>query len=83
MSYARSSSGAGAADLSRGLGSSSSTTSLKGELGKGSRIFGGWTEKSTGKLGIATKGFGAATERICASSEKRSKTEEEDREAWK
>ena len=43
MSCARSSGGAGAGDPSSGLGlgSSSSTCSLKGELGKGSMIFGG------------------------------------------
>ena len=46
MSCARSLSGAGAEDLSSGLGSLSSTCSLKGELGKGSlgkgsRISGG------------------------------------------
>ena len=88
MSYARSSSGAGAGDPSSGLGSSSSTCSsstysLKGELGKGSRISGGWTEKSTEKSGAATGGSEAAIEGICASSRKRSKTEEEDREARK
>ena len=87
----------GAGDPSSRLGSSSSTCSLKGELGKGSRISGGWTEKSTGEsgattggLGAATRGSGAATRGsgaatggsgICASSRKRSKTEEEDREA--
>ena len=68
-------------DPSSGLGSlsstcSSSTCSLKGELGNGSMISGGWTEKSTRELGAAIEG-------ICASSGKRSKTEEEDREAWK
>ena len=55
---------------------SSSTCSLKGELGKGSRISGGCTEKSTGESGAATEG-------IYASSRKRSKTEVEDREAEK
>ena len=67
---------------------SSSTCSLNGELGKGSRISGGWTGKSTGELGATTVGLGATTgesgeitEGICASSGKRSKTEEEDREA--
>ena len=79
MSYARSSGRARAGDPSSGLGSSSSTyssstCSLKGELGKGSRISGGWTEKSIGELGVATEG-------ICASSRKSSKTEEKDREA--
>ena len=85
MSYARSSGRAEARDPSSGLGSSSSTCSsstysLKGELGKGSMISGGWTEKSTGESGVTTGGSGAATEGICASSGKRSKTEEEDRE---
>ena len=79
MSCVRSSGEAGARDLSSRLGSSSSTCSsstcsLKGELGKGSRISGGWTEKSIGELGVATEG-------ICASSRKSSKTEEKDREA--
>ena len=88
MSCARSLSGAGAEDLSSGLGSSSSTCSsstcsLKGELGKGSRIFVGWTEKSTGELGATTGGSRATTKGICASSGKRSKIEEEDREAQK
>ena len=52
MSCARSSGKAGAGDPSSGLGldSSSSTCSLKGELGKGSIISGGWIEKSTGKV---------------------------------
>ena len=44
-------------------------------------IFGGWTEKSTGESGATTGGSGATTEGICASSGKRSKTEEEDMEA--
>ena len=57
--------------------------SLKGELGKGSRISGGWPKKSTGELGATTGGSGAATEGICASSGKRSKIEVEDREARK
>ena len=79
MSCARSSSRAGAGDPSSGLGSSSSTCSsstcsLKGELGKGSKISSGWTEKSTGGSGAATKG-------IRTSSRKRSKTKEEDWEA--
>ena len=54
MSCARSSGGARAGDPSSrlGLGSSSSTCSsstcsLKGELGKGSMISGGWIEKFT------------------------------------
>ena len=76
MSCARSSSGAGARDPSSGLGSSSSTCSLKGELGKGSNISSGWIEKSIG-------GSRAPTEGICASSGKRSKTEEEDRKVRK
>ena len=60
MFYARSSGKAGARDPSSGLGSSSSTCSLKGELGKGSRISGGWTEKSTGELIATTGGSGTA-----------------------
>ena len=81
MSCARSLDGARAGDPSSWLDSSSSTCSsstfsLKGELGKGSRISGGWTEKSIGELGVATEG-------ICASSRKSSKTEEKDREAQK
>ena len=90
MSCARSSSGAGAGDPSSrlGLGSSSSTCSfstcsLKGELGKGSVISGGWIEKSTGESRTTIGGSGAAIEGICASFGKRSKTEEEDREARK
>ena len=88
MSCVRSSGGVGARDPSLGLGSlsstcSSSTCSLKGELGKGLRISGGWTEKSTGESGTTTGGSGVVTEEICASSGKRSKTEEEDREARK
>ena len=83
MSCARS---AGAGDPSLELGSlsstcSSSTCSLKGELEKGSRIFGGWTEKSTGESRAATGGLGAFTKGICVSSRTRSKTEEEDWEA--
>ena len=75
-------------DLSSGLGSSSLTCSsftcsLKGELGKGSRISGGWIEKSTGESRATTGGSGAATEGICASFGKISKTEEENREARK
>ena len=88
MSCARSSGGAGAGDPSSGLGlgssfstCSSSTCSLKGELGKGSMISGGWTEKSIRESRATTRGLGAVTEGICASSRKRSKTEEEDREA--
>ena len=75
-------------DPSSGLGSLSSTCSsftysLKGELGKGLRVFGGWIEKSTRELGSTIGGLGATTKGICASSGKRSKTEEEDREARK
>ena len=90
MSCARSLGGVGARDPSSGLGLgssfltySSSTYSLKGELGKGSMIFGGWTEKPTGESKATTRGLGAVTEGICASSRKRSKTKEEDREAQK
>ena len=88
MSCARSLGGAGAGDPSSGLGSlsltcSSSTCSLKGELEKGSKISGGWIEKSTGESGATTGGSGAAAEGICALSGKRSKIEEEDREARK
>ena len=90
MFYARSSSGAGAMDPNSrlGLGSSSSTCSsstcsLKGKLGKGSMISGGWTEKSTGESGVTIGGSRAVIEGICASSRKRSKIEEEDREARK
>ena len=63
MSYARSSGGAGVGDPSSGLGSgissltcSSSTCSLKGELGKGSVISSGWTEKSIGESGATIGG---------------------------
>ena len=88
MSCARSSGGAVAGDPGMGLGSSSSTCSsstcsLKGELGKGSMISGDWTKKSTRESEATTGGSGSATEGICASSRKRSKTEEEDREARK
>ena len=88
MSYARSSGGVRAEDLSLGLGSSSSTCasstcSLKGELGKGSKVFGGWTEKSIRELRATTGGSGATIEGICVSSRKRSKTEEKDNEAQK
>ena len=93
MSCARSSGGARAGDPSSGLGSSSSTCSsstyssstcsLKGELEKGSKVSSGWIEKSIGESGATTRGSGAATKGICASSGKRSKTEEEDREARK
>ena len=83
MSCARSSSGVGAGDPSSGLGSLSSTCSLKSELEKGSRITGGWTELSIGESRKATRGSGVATEGICASYRRRSKTEEENREARK
>ena len=76
MSCARSSGGAEVGDPSSRLGSSFSICSLKGELGKGSRISGGWTEKFIGESGAATEG-------IYVSSGKRSKIEKEDREAWK
>ena len=88
MSCARSSGEVGVADPSLGLGSSSSTCasstcSLKGELGKGLKVSGGWTEKSTRESGATTGRLGAATEGTYASSGKRSKTEEENREARK
>ena len=88
MSCVRSSGGVGVGNPSLVLGSSfstcsSSTYSLKGELGKGSRIFNGWTEKSTGESETTTGGSGAAIEGICASSRKRSKTEKQDKEARK
>ena len=56
MSCARSSGGAVAGDPGMGLGSSSSTCLLKGELGKRLKISGGWTEKSTGESRAATRG---------------------------
>ena len=83
MSCARSSSGVGVEDPSSGLGSSSSTCSLKSELGKGLRISDGWTKKSTGESGAATRESGVVTEGICALFGKRSKAEKEDREARK
>ena len=83
MSCARSSSGVGVGDPSSGLGSSSSTCSLKSELGKGSRISDGWTKKSTGESGATTGESGVVTEGICALFGKRSKAEKEDREARK
>ena len=90
MSCARSSSGVGEGDPSLGLGlgsssltCSSSTCSLKGELGKGLVIPSGWTEKFTGESGAKIGGSRAATEGIRVSSGRRSKTEKEDREAWK
>ena len=83
MFCARSLGGIGAGDPSLGLGSWSLTCSLKGELGNGSKISGGWTEKSIGESGATTRGSGATTEGICALSGKRSKIEKEDREAWK
>ena len=46
-------------------------------------ISGGLTDKSTGELGVTTEGSGAVTKGICASFGKRSKTNEEDREAQK
>ena len=88
MSCVRYLSGAGAGDPSSGLGSSSltyssSTCSLKGELEKESMISSGWTEKSIGESGATTRGSRAAIEGICATSGKRSKIKEEDREARK
>ena len=88
MSCPRSLGGARVGDPSSGLGSlsstcSSSACSLKGELGKGSNISSGWTEKSIGESGATTGGSRAAKKGICASSRKRSKTEEEDKEARK
>ena len=76
MSFAGSSGGARAKDPSSGLGGSSSTCSLKGDLGEASKIFGGWTEKFIG-------GSGATIEGICGSSKKISKTEEVNKEARK
>ena len=76
MSYAGSSGGARAKDPSSRLGGSSSTCSLKGDLGEASKIFGGWTEKFIG-------GSGATIEGICSSSRKISKTEVVNREAQK
>ena len=46
-------------------------------------ISGGWTKKSRGESRATTEGSRIATEGICASSGKRSKKVEEDREAWK
>ena len=88
MSCARFSGRVGVGDLSLGLGSSSSTYSsstysLKGELEKGSNKSGSWIEKFIGESRATTEGSGTATERICASSGNRSKTEEEDWEARK
>ena len=79
MSCAKSSGGAGVGDPSSGLGSTSSTCasstySLKGELGKGSKVSGGWTEKSIGESEATTGGSGATIEGICGSSRKISKT---------
>ena len=86
----RSLGGARAGDLSSGLGlgslsstCSSSTCSLKSELGKGSMISSGWIENSTGESGATTRGSKVATKGICVSSGKRSKIEKEDREARK
>ena len=73
MSCARSSGEAGAGDPSSGLGGSSltyssSTCSLKGDLGEASKISGGWTERSVG-------GSRATIEGICGSFGKRFKTD--------
>ena len=81
MSCARSSGGAGAGNPSLGLGGSSSTCSsstysLKSDLGKAQKILVNWTEKSI-------EGLGATIEEICGSYGKRFKTNEVDREAWK
>ena len=88
MFCAGSSGGARAGDPSSRLNGSSltyssSTYSLKGELGKGSRMSGGWTEKSIGESRATIGGSEATTEGIYAISKKRSKTEEKDREARK
>ena len=88
MSCVRSLGEVGAGGLSSRLGSlsstcSSSNCSLNCELGKGSMISSDWTKKSIGESGATTRGSGADTEGIYASSGKRSKTEEEDREARK
>ena len=65
MSCAKSSGGAGAEagnpSSALELGSSSLTCSLKGELGKGSMISGGWIEKSTRESGATTKGIYASS----------------------
>ena len=75
MSCARSSGGAGVGDLSSRLGSSpstcsSSTCSLKGELGKGSMKSVDWIEKSIGESEATIGGSGVAIKGICASSRK-------------
>ena len=69
MSCARSSGGAGAGDPNSGLGSSSSTCasstcSLKGELGKGSKVSGGWTEKSIGGSRVTIEGIYGSSRKI-------------------
>ena len=46
-------------------------------------ISGGWAEKSIGESIATIEGSGAATKGICASSRKRSKIDEEDKEARK
>ena len=63
MSCARSLGGARAGDSSSGLGGSFSTCSLKGDLGKASKISSGWIEKSI-------RGSGVTIEGICGSSGK-------------
>ena len=83
MSCGGSSGGAGEGDPGSRWGSLSSTYLSSTCLGEASKIFGGWIEKSTGESGGTTVGSGATTVGICTSSGKRSKTEEEDREAWK
>ena len=81
MTCVRYSGGAGVGDPSLGLDGlsstcSSSTCSLKDDLGEVSKIFGGWTEKSIG-------GSRATIDGICGSSGKKFKAEEVDREARK
>ena len=83
MFCVRSLGGARPGDPSLGLGNSSSTCSLKGELGKGLVISSGWTKKSVGESRVTTGGLGAVIEGICASPGKIFKIEKEDREARK
>ena len=79
---------AGPGDPSLRLGNSSSTCSsstcsLKGELGKGLVISSGWTKKSVGESRVTTGGLGAVTKGICASPGRIFKIEKEDREVGK
>ena len=81
ISCARSSDGAGDRNPSLGFGGSSltcssSTYSLKGDLEKASKIYGGWIEKFI-------RGSGVTIEGMCSSFGKRSKTEEVDRKERK